>query len=75
MTLVACGVLSLCVVCCILAIGLCLVSRVPVCLCLSVVSVVCIMLVSWVVFRVRSFLGVHRWFCVIFRVPWVLGEL
>ena len=37
-------------------------------LCLSVVSVVCIVWVSWLVFRVRSFPGVHRWFCVLFRV-------
>ena len=65
--------LSLCVCCpsvvlsvCLLALGLCLVSRVPVYLCLSVVSVVCVVLL---VFRVRSFPGVHRWFCVPFRVP------
>ena len=41
-------------------------------LCLSVVSVVCIVLVSWLVFRVRSFPGVHRLFCVLFRVPCAL---
>ena len=37
-------------------------------LCLSIVSVVCIVLASWLAFRVRSFPGVHRWFCVFFRV-------
>ena len=33
---------------------------------------VCRFLVSWLVFRVRPFPGVHRWFCVLFRVPCAL---
>ena len=66
-----CLALSICcVVCCLLTLCSCLVSRVfVVYLCYLVV---CIVLVSGLVFRVRSFPGVHRWFCVIFRVPCVL---
>ena len=65
-----CLALSICcVVCCLLALCWCLVSRVPVFLCYSAV---CIVLVSGLVFRVRSFPGVHRWFCVLFRVPCAL---